>query len=304
MIERGQTLLRASRLLSRHGLLLVAGLLPSGLMLAWALFLRLSATWSGSPFDLFGSAAITIKVTLYACAGLLLAYAILHVEKRKGVAWVPACAALAILGADQTPRPVDIWGYSYMDSAIWRIGYLVSRIAPPRPSDGQLVSKATPALPPLTRVDARTLAGGIQIRSGKGRLRPFTWDGVTRTLELLPPETGSGAETCFYTRRFDSDGVRQPWFDWAEHKGIVRGEYWEGVQEFQSQAEAEAWLARKQDQTMPFVWTHDGLVVGWSTGVDWRSLTVECYQMLVGGKKPVRLEGSIDRDLVVNAEVP
>jgi hypothetical protein len=248
---------------------------------------------------MFGVAAIAIKVALYACAGLLLGVAFRLVRRRRGVASLPACAALAILAADQTPRPVDLWGYSYLDSAIWRAGYLATRLAPDHPTDAPLQSNATPAIQPLTQVDARTPIGAIRITSGRGKLRTFTWDGVTRSLDLLPPETSSEDESRFHTRRHGRDGTRHPWYDWAEHQGIVRGEEWEGVQSFRSQADAEAWLAREQNNTMPFVWTHDGLVVGWSTHVDWRSLTVECYQVLIDGRKPTQLAGSDDRMIVV-----
>jgi hypothetical protein len=286
--------------LSRRWLVFLA-LLPCGFVLARAALQRMFALWSGSPFDLFGVAAVVIKVALYAGAGGLIVLVFELFRKRRGTAWLAACAALAILIGDQTPRPADLWGYSYVDSAIWRIGYLATRVAPYHPSDAPLQSMATPALPPLTRVDAHTPVGDIQITSGRGSLRTFRWDGVTRSLEILSPETSSENESSFYTRRFGRDGIRHPWYDWAEHRSIVRGEEWEGVKSFRTQADAEAWLAKEQNKTMPFVWTHDGLVVGWSTHVDWRALTVECYQVLVDGRKPTQLAGSDDRDIVVTA---
>jgi hypothetical protein len=285
----------------RGRIVVLVALVPAGLVLARAVLQRLFALWSGSPFDLFGSASIAIKVALYCSAGLLLALAFKSFLKGRRAAWLPACAAIAIFISDQTPRPADLWGYSYMDSAIWRIGYLATRIAPYSPADSPTESKATPAIPPLTRIVAHTRVGEIQITSGRGRLRTFRWDGVTRSLELQPPESGTEGDSLFFTRRYGRDGVRRPWYDWAEHNGIVCGEEWEGVKSFRTQADAEVWLAKKQNRTMPFVWSNDGLVVGWSTHVDWRALTVECYQVLVDDKKPVQLAGSDDRSLVMTA---
>src|SRR5262245_44497909 len=222
--------------------LVLLALVPGGLVLARAVLQRMFALWSGSPFDLFGSAAIAIKFALYSCAGLLLVLAVQLFQKRRYAAWLPACVALAILIADQTPRPVDLWGYSYMDSAIWRIGYLTTCITPHIPADVPMQSKATPAVPPFTRIDAHTPLGAIQITSGRGSLRTFRWDGITRSLELHPPERNSEGNSLFFTRRYGPDGVRRPWYDWAEHNGIVRGEEWEGVKSFRTQADAEAWL--------------------------------------------------------------
>jgi hypothetical protein len=77
-----------------------------------------------------------------------------------------------------------------------------------------------------------------------------------------------------------------------------------GEREIVSHADAEAWLASEQNETMPYVWNNDGLVVGWSTGVDSRSLSVMCYQVLIGGQKPTHLAGSQDENVLVSVAAP
>lgn len=268
-------------------------LVPSGCVLARSTVQRVFALGPDVPFEPFGDAWIPIKVGLYACAGLLAALALKRLQSSKRAAALPGCVALVIFAADQLPR-----GSSYLDAGIWRIGYTVSQLAPYKPTDGPLQSKESPALPPLTRVDVRTPVGPLSIATGTGRLRTFTWDGVTHSLELYPPDE---FVSYFHTRRHKRGGIREPWYDWPEHKGIVCGEEWESVKSFHTQSEAEAWLASEQNETMPLVWSNDGLVVGWSTGVDSRSLSVMCYQVLLDGQKPTQLAGSRDEDVVVSA---
>jgi len=63
---------------------------------------------------------------------------------------------------------------------------------------------------------------------------------------------------------------------------------------FKSLPEANSWLEGQKDEALPCVWTNDGLVIGWSTEVDWKSLTVVVYQILINGEKPSKLMGSDD----------
>lgn len=282
--------------MKRWRLALPIAFVPAGLVLARSALQRLFALGPDAPFEPFGDAWIPIKVALYAVAGLLtvLAFKDQQVPKRKRA--LVAFFALAIVAADQLPPSKGRWGNSYLDAGVWRIGYMASRISPYQPTDSPLQSKEPPALPPLTRVDVRTSVGPLSITTGRGALRTFTWDGISRSLELHPPDE---FVSSFHTR-VHRKVIRQPWYDWPEHKGIVRGEEWECVRSFSTTAEAEAWLAREQNKTMPFVWNNDGLVVGWSTGVDARSLSVECYQVLINGQKPTQLGGSQDGNVVVS----
>jgi hypothetical protein len=63
----------------------------------------------------------------------------------------------------------------------------------------------------------------------------------------------------------------------------------EGQQHFSSMDEARDWLAKK-DALMDYVWTQDGLVVGWEQksrpGDGYLALNVEVWQIMINGEKP------------------
>jgi hypothetical protein len=79
---------------------------------------------------------------------------------------------------------------------------------------------------------------------------------------------------------------------WKEHNGITRGVVEEGQQHFKSIKEAMAWIEKRK--YMPFVYRNDGLMVGWSKTPERRQLTVEVWQILINGKKPMALPGAQD----------
>jgi len=266
---------------------------PSILAFLWFSLIRAFATWEGTPFEPLGFGWICLKSGYYGVVGLLFGFAILQGSRTR---FVPLLLGVALIGAEQLLR--DPSGVKYLNIAIDRIGYYVSRTSPPVPHDSPLRAGPLPAIPPLTQVTAHTPLGVLRITSGHGLLRTYTWDGVSRSLELIPPDPGPYGERSFHTRVF-RHGERVPWHDWEDHSGITRGEAWESRKDFSTLAEADAWLAKQQNETMPYVWTNDGLVVGWSTDVDWRSLTVEIYQILIQGERPSRLAGSDDSKVVV-----
>jgi hypothetical protein len=51
--------------------------------------------------------------------------------------------------------------------------------------------------------------------------------------------------------------------------------------------------------SLPYVWRHDGLMVGWQKYLARKELDVEVWQVYVNGQKPDHLPGSRDDRIVV-----
>ncbi len=142
---------------------------------------------------------------------------------------------------------------------------------------------------PGMRITATTSVGVIAITAGKGLERFYTWEGATRSVAMWPrDERWYGSLGLYYPGPGDH---------WKEHKGITRGVVEEGQQHFASEADALKWI-RARDW-MPFVYTHDGLVVGWGKVASRRQLNVEVWQIYIKGELPVKLEGGQDDKIVV-----
>ena len=137
---------------------------------------------------------------------------------------------------------------------------------------------------PGMTITARTSTGIITVRASQGLTRNYTWEGATRSVEMWPREE----------RWYGSLGLYYPGpgDHWKEHNGITRGVVEEGQQHFKTTQEALRWLrARSQEWTPPFpyVYTSNGLVVGWSKTLPRRQLNVEVWQIYINGKKPLMI---------------
>jgi hypothetical protein len=147
---------------------------------------------------------------------------------------------------------------------------------------------------PGMTITAKTPTGVIAIRAGQGTTRFYTWEGATRSVDMYPREE----------RWYGSLGLYYPGpgDHWKEHNGITRGCLEEGQQHFKTTAEALHWLRERSHEwtpPFPYVYSDDGLVVGWSKTLPRRQLNVEVWQIYVGGKKPRTLPGSEDRNINV-----
>ncbi len=137
---------------------------------------------------------------------------------------------------------------------------------------------------PGMKITAVTVDGPIAITCGTGLKRSYTFEGATRSVEMWPrDERWYGSLGLYYPGPGDH---------WRAHNGISRGVLEEGQQHFQSEQEALDWLARRK--WMPYVYTADGLVVGWSKTLPRRQLNVEVWQIYINGHKPKGLQGSED----------
>lgn len=142
-------------------------------------------------------------------------------------------------------------------------------------------------------ITAMTSEGTIRIDAGKGLERSYTWEGATRSLEMLPR----------HERWYGSLGLYcpGPGEHWKEHNGITRAVVEEGQQHFSSEEQALAWLVRRT--WMSYVWRSDGLVVGWGKTLERRQLNVEVWQITINGQKPTKLTGSQDEKILLTSGV-
>jgi hypothetical protein len=149
----------------------------------------------------------------------------------------------------------------------------------------------------------------ITVRSGGGCLRHYSWDGVTRSVYLIPRDGRWGRETGLY---WPGTGHH-----WRRHGSVSRAVARESVIETDSIEDALDWL-RRRDSTdgsvrpyrqgasvrpkgHSFVYRDDGLVVGVGLWPPRGQLNVDVFQILVNGEKPTSMPGSTNDAIVVRA---
>lgn len=149
---------------------------------------------------------------------------------------------------------------------------------PPIPSQNEIV------MPPEARIEATTKTGTIVIQAGKGLKRYYNFDGVTRSVVMIPrPERWYGSLGLYYPG---------PGFHWfPSHNGISRGVLEEGQRHFSSTDEAMKWL-KEASQWYPTVYRDDGLVVAYGKNLTRKQLNVDVWQFYINGQKPLKMDGS------------
>jgi len=135
-------------------------------------------------------------------------------------------------------------------------------------------------------IKATNDSGTIIIKAESGLERIYEWIGGRAKVKLIPRKE----------RWYGSLGIYNPGGGGRIHTVVEEGE-----QYFCSEKEALEWLSWK-DERMHYVYTSDGIVVGWYTDADPNStqiaLSVELWQFYVLGKKPRGLSGARN-DLVL-----
>jgi hypothetical protein len=129
-------------------------------------------------------------------------------------------------------------------------------------------------------IQAVNASGTIIIEAGKGLERTYKWNSGSKKIILKPRDA----------RWYGSLGAYSPGGDNNVHAVIE-----EGQQHFYSEKEAVEWLTW-QNPTMHYVYTKEGLVVGWYITRDSSSsmmaLGVQVWQLYIQGKKPSNLPGA------------
>ncbi len=180
--------------------------------------------------------------------------------------------------------------------------------AAPAPTPAVIVRRETepaavPAAPergiesvmsPGMQISATTERGTIVIGASAGFERSFTWDGATRSVVMWPRKERWYGNKGLY---FPGTGEH-----WKDHGGITRAVVEEGHQNFATIDEALEWV--KARTWISLVYRDDGLVVGWTTRPEQRTLAVEVWQIDIDGRKPGRLPGSQNEKITVTTGAP
>jgi len=142
---------------------------------------------------------------------------------------------------------------------------------------------------PGMKIFATNRTGPITIEHASDTKRRYTWDGASRVVSLVPRRE----------RWYGGLGLYCPGdYGFQPNNGVSRAVVEEGQRHFKNEADALAWLDEPYNSdTLNFVYTRDGLAVGWHKVYARQQLNVDVWQILIDGKKPQNLPGARD-DLV------
>ena len=151
--------------------------------------------------------------------------------------------------------------------------------------------KSELVMQPGMSITATNSQGTMRIDYIDKYTRRYTWDGNVKTFRHQPR----------MKHWLGSLGMYCPQGDGSMHAVLE-----EGQMPFASLGEAYAWL-EKSERFMDFVWSEDGLVIGWKKQArpddGYLALNVQVWQILVGGQKP-RLIGAEPESIQISAAHP
>lgn len=169
--------------------------------------------------------------------------------------------------------------------AIVSLAFLAGCAFAPDNPDSELV------MAPGMVIEAINKQGTLRIEYVGKYTRRYSWDGHVKTFRYMPRQD----------RWYGSLGMYRPYGDGSMHAVLE-----EGQQHFSSAREAYAWLA-KEERFMEYVWTNDGVAVGWKQQARPKdgtlALTVEVWQIFVNGKRVV-LKGSSPSKIRIFSAAP
>lgn len=143
---------------------------------------------------------------------------------------------------------------------------------------------------PGMAVTAKTKVGTIKVTALGPLTRAYTWEGATRSLEMIPRgERWYGSMGLYFPGPGDH---------WKIHNGITRAVVEEGQRTFKSVAEFQRFV--KERKWLTYVYRNDGLMVGWDKVLDRRQLNVEVWQIVINGRKPKKLPGATDSAITLS----
>jgi hypothetical protein len=169
------------------------------------------------------------------------------------------------------------------------VTFFAGASALPEVGDHPIPAANEVAMMPGSTITATTSLGTISIQAGKGLKRSYTWDGSTRSVEMVPRDKRWYGSLGLY---FPGPGNH-----WKPNNGITRGVVEEGQQHFKTVDEAMKWI--NEHLWMPLVYRNDGLAVGWRKVPERSQLNVDVWQIYIDGKKPTALPGSADEKIIV-----
>jgi hypothetical protein len=129
---------------------------------------------------------------------------------------------------------------------------------------------------PGMTIEAKNENGDIVIKADNVLQRIYGWDGNMVKIKMLPRD-----------KRWDGSlGIYSPSSDKEVHMVVE-----EGQQHFNSSKEAIEWLSW-QNNRMKYVYTSNGLVIGWYKTKN--ATSVQVWQFYICGHKPTNLPGAKD----------
>ena len=144
-------------------------------------------------------------------------------------------------------------------------------------------------------ISVKNNLGAIIIQAGPGLQRSYTWEGATRSVQMIHRKE----------RWYGKFGIYFPGrgFHWEEHNNIQRGVLEEAQLHFISIEDAMKFL-RHPSRVESTVYTNNGLAVTWSksinpSGGSGGTLFVDVWQVYINDKKPDVLPGSQNDKLTV-----
>jgi hypothetical protein len=135
--------------------------------------------------------------------------------------------------------------------------------------------------------------GDMRIWAGNPIRRSYTWNDVNKDTILKAHKDSADESESVFFRGFTN------WKDYP-HDGTDSGEFREGQKNFATLEEASGWLRRKSEK-LPTVYRNDGLVVCCGKDTQLRKITVEVWQIVINGSRPVTLPGGVDSNISVSS---
>jgi hypothetical protein len=145
-----------------------------------------------------------------------------------------------------------------------------------------LVEKNEFAMYPDMAINAVNANGQIKIEATSQLERIFTWEGHNVKVRMRPRDK----------RWYGSLGIYSP--GGSDDQIHVVSE--EGQQHFFSEKEALEWLSW-QTERMDYVYTSDGLIVGWNKTQN--SISIQVWQFYISGKRPFNLPGARNYEITI-----
>lgn len=138
-------------------------------------------------------------------------------------------------------------------------------------------------------IDATNKNGRVKISYVGPTQRAYEWDSEKRTVELQPRK-----------EEFDGKlGLYDPANSWIFLSHNTRLVLNEATRDFDSQKKARTALT-ESSAYMDWVYTPDGLVVGFGRSPERKQINIDVFQFLIRGKKPINLEAARPNQITVS----
>lgn len=130
-------------------------------------------------------------------------------------------------------------------------------------------------------IQATNKNGTVRVSYVSTTKRKYEWDGRSRVIKMIPRQERFGGKL----------GLYEPADSWGLNPFEIRLVVEEAVRSFDDEADLQAALG-EGSSVMDWVYTNDGLVVGFGRIPSRKQIDIDIFQFLVRGKKPTSLQAS------------